>query len=58
MLLGKDPRPQHVSSADFLVAHGKVGFLVGDRKGDLRLLEYDPSRASCLSLPAPGGQGG
>lgn len=45
MLLGKDTREQHVSTADFLVSDGKVGFVVTNPKGDVRLLEYNPLRA-------------
>lgn len=43
-MLGKDYRRQHVVSADFLVSEGKVGFVVSDRVGDLRMLEYNPGR--------------
>lgn len=49
LMLGKDYRNQHITSADFLVSQGKVGFVLSDRKGDLKMLEYNPGRESYLA---------
>lgn len=51
-MLGKDYRHQHITSADFLVSQGKVGFVLSDRVGDIRMLEYNPGRECPSSFPA------
>lgn len=40
--LGKDYRGHGSSTADFLVHDGRLAFVVSDRDGILRLIEYNP----------------
>lgn len=42
--LGRDYRQQHVVTTDFLIDGEDAAFVVSDRMGNLRLLEYNPAR--------------
>lgn len=41
--ISKDLREVHAISGDFLVQEGQVTFLITDRKGDMRMLDFDPA---------------
>ena len=49
--LGRDYRQQHIVSADFLIDGDDAAFVVSDREGNLRVLEYNPAH-----IEAEGGQ--
>lgn len=49
VLLGRDLRNHGSVSADFMVYENKVAFVVTDRAGVVRLLEYNP--LSTMYLP-------
>ncbi|CED82389.1 mRNA cleavage and polyadenylation factor II complex, subunit CFT1 (CPSF subunit) [Phaffia rhodozyma] len=50
-LISRDFKRRQIISADFFTAHGELGFIISDPKGDLRTLEFDPNDAE-----AEGGQ--
>ena len=41
--ISKDLREVHAITGDFLVQEGQVTFLITDRKGDMRMLDFDPA---------------
>lgn len=41
--ISKDLREVHAISGDFLVQEGQVTFMITDRKGDMRMLDFDPA---------------
>jgi len=42
VVLGKDPNPVCVTSADLFFADGRVSLVTGDEEGIVRIYEYDP----------------
>lgn len=43
MVISKDFKRRQIISADFFTADGELGLMISDPKGDLRMLEFNPT---------------